>query len=174
MQMLRRSLENSGSWDGVEDLDVLVIDDEADPRQKWFRENLTGLGWKVASAHSSAEAYELLQARKFHLAFFDHDLGEEVTGSTIATRILMDPDTYKCPVAIWIHSANPVGAENIASKFRSARVPTRVCPFGELKSASHGTLRLLIGDLVSEGLADRCSTGHGKPGVVADVDPAGT
>src|ERR1700753_4296652 len=126
--------------------EILVTDDETE-RHRWFRETLGGLGWSIRSAHSSARAYDLLRERTFDVAFFDHDLAEhDNTGSTIATRILMDPDTYHCPQAVWVHSANPVGAENIASKFRSANVPTIVCAFGILLSTPEETLKYLITD----------------------------
>ena len=132
-------------------LEILVIDDES-PRHSWFRNSFDcHLGWTVDSALSSAKALELLRTRRYHLAFFDHDLAEhDFTGSDIATRILMDPDTYHCPQAVWVHSANPVGAENIASKFRSAQVPTIVSAFGELLATPIESLRETIENLLKQ------------------------
>lgn len=136
-------------------LDILVIDDDVvgvddlePPRQLWFAERLAALGHTVTAAHSSAEACRLLRERSFDLAFFDHDLGEDATGSTIAGQILRQPEDYRCPSAVWVHSHNPIGAENIASKFRSAGVPTRVLDYGALKAMSLETLEGLINALV--------------------------
>jgi hypothetical protein len=131
-------------------MEILVIDDQVTPRQSWFRRRLVGLG-SIASALTSAAAYDLLRARKFDVAFFDHDLGEEDSGSTIATRILMEPHIYHCPRAVWVHSVNPVGAENIASKFRSQNVPTVVSDFGIMRSTPIHLLWNRINDLVTLG-----------------------
>ena len=130
--------------------DILVIDDEVEPRQQWFAAHLAALGHHVTAAHSSAEAYRALHERKFDLAFFDHDLGEPATtGSTIAGEILYHPEEYRCPRSVWVHSHNPVGALNIDSKFRSAGVPTRVLEFSALQAMSLEQFSALISELLS-------------------------
>lgn len=145
------------SYTNVEEilnLHILVIDDEPTPRQSWFNAHLEELGCTVAAAHSSTEACALLREHTFDLAFFDHDLGEDDTGSSIATRILMDPQAYHCPRAVWVHSANPVGALNIASKFQSVNVPTAICDFGQLTSMPVEMLQRSIHELVAAGNRD--------------------
>src|SRR3954470_19303046 len=134
----------------MDTLDILVIDDEVlgfddiDSRQQWFARRLSAFGYKVTAATSSSEAYRLLRERKFDLAFFDHDLGEEATGSTIAGKILYQPDDYQCPRAVWVHSLNPIGAANIASKFNSAGVPTRVLDYSVLRVTPFNVFGALI------------------------------
>jgi len=133
-------------------LNILVIDDDVEafddiePRQTWFARRLSALGHNVTAAASSSEAYRLLHEHKFDLAFFDHDLGEAITGSTIAGQILYEPEEYQCPRAILVHSHNPIGAANIESKFRSAGVPTRVLDYSTLKAAPFP----LLGDIINE------------------------
>jgi 5'-nucleotidase len=128
--------------------DILVIDDELDPRQAFFQERLQALGHRVTSALSSGPALDLLKTQRYDLAFFDHDLGESATGSTIAGQILYHHEEYHCPRAVWVHSANPVGAENIASKFRSVGVPTRRMEFGLMLELSDDLLNGLIAELL--------------------------
>lgn len=110
--------------------DILVIDDEEEPRHVWFRAHLGALGHRVTSAYEAESALDLLRTRKFDLVFFDHDLGNTpVNGSMIAGQVLMNPDTYHAPSAVWVHTMNYHGAQNIASKFYSAQVPVTVESF---------------------------------------------
>jgi len=113
---------------------ILVIDD--DPvRLRWFQDTLERAGHEVRLADHSEAALDQFKEARFDLAFFDHDLGlptasrldrypaaAEVNGSRLLGVVLQFPKKYKTPRAIWIHSANPVGAENIASKCRSAEI----------------------------------------------------
>lgn len=153
-------------------LDILVIDDDVvgfehvEARQTWFAKRLVALGHKVTAAHSSSEAYPLLRERRFDLAFFDHDLGEAATGSTIAGQILYQPEEFKCPRAVWVHSHNPVGAANIESKFRSAGVPTRVLDYSTLKVMPLEVL----GDLINELLPVVGATKSNEPVALIDMD----
>ena len=113
--------------------DILVIDDEEDPRHEWFREVLLPMGHQVRSAYTAQGAVEEMAQRAYDVVFFDHDLGQDpVNGSMIAGRVLNDPGTYQTPAAVWVHSMNWNGALNIASKFRSAGIPTIVESFAEL------------------------------------------
>lgn len=147
-------------------LKILVIDDEVDPRQQWFREKLTAIGHSVSSAHTSSEAYQLLSQERFDLAFFDHDLGEDATGSTIAGQILYEHDLYQCPRAVWVHSANPVGAANIVSKFRSVGVPTQQLDFGALQDMPIEALSHLMQKLLPQPALSRAS----EPIALIDMD----
>lgn len=114
-------------------LHILVIDDEDDQRLVWFRKTFGEMGHRVQTAQTAAAAMDLFREFKFDLAFFDHDLGETYGGSDIAGKVLNDPDTYQYPGAVWVHSMNPDGALNIASKFRSAGVPVIVERFKGLQ-----------------------------------------
>lgn len=120
--------------------DILVIDDEEDPRHVWFRTTLGALGHQVSSAYDADQALEQLATRKFDVAFFDHDLGNHsVSGSAIAGHALNDPDTYHRPRSAWAHSMNYDGARNIASKFYSAGIPVTMESFAilQMSDAEH-------------------------------------
>lgn len=128
-------------------LDILVIDDE-EVRHEWFRVALKRLGHTMTSAYRSVEALRLLRTHRYDLAFFDHDLvGEQATGSTIAGAVLHNPESYQCPRAVWVHSANPVGALNIASKFRSASIPILVLDFFRLSCMPAEAMGELLAEL---------------------------
>jgi CheY-like chemotaxis protein len=117
-------------------LHILVIDDEDDPRLIWFRQTLGDMGHRVHTAQTADAALDLFREFQFDLAFFDHDLGGRYGGSDIASRVLNDPDTYQCPKSVWVHSMNTQGAQNIASKFRSAGIPVIVEWFMDLQDKS--------------------------------------
>jgi CheY-like chemotaxis protein len=159
-------------------LNILVIDDDVvmfddiEPRQQWFARRLSAYGHKVTAAHSSSEAYRFLRERKFDLAFFDHDLGEEANGSTIASEVLYHPDDYQCPRAVWVHSLNSIGAANIASKFKSAGVPTRVLDYSVLRVMPFNVFGALMTELVPELEPSAAAVAeHKYPlGAVVDVD----
>jgi 5'-nucleotidase len=87
------------------------------------------LGHQTKSALTAEAAFRLLARHHFDLVFFDHDLGDTLDGSAIAGQILYNPDDFHTPKAVWVHSSNPEGAKNIASKFRSADVPVMVEEF---------------------------------------------
>jgi len=101
-------------------MNILIIDDE-EYRQKWLTDVLEKAGFVTRSALNAAQALDQMQATKFDLAFFDHDLGNGDNGSQLAT-IVLTHKKYKCPTAVWVHSQNWPGARNIASKFKSVRV----------------------------------------------------
>lgn len=73
------------------------------------------------------EFMDLLAVRggDFSVVSFDHDLGETATGKLLATGYdaikewvyLLSPDPTL--VEVRVHSANPVGAENIRAYWRS-------------------------------------------------------
>jgi CheY-like chemotaxis protein len=109
---------------------ILVIDDRT-KRLDWFQDILEGLGHAVRLAPNGEIAFDQLHETAFDLAFFDHDLGEEPNGSQIATRILHSAK-YHVPKAIWVHTSNTPGADNIASKFYSAGIHVYIESFEEL------------------------------------------
>ena len=113
---------------------ILVIDDDdTNERIPWFLQ-LEGVGFRVSAARTSTEAFDMLSSGHFDVVCFDHDLGDgSKDGSQIASEILYHPEHYYLPRAVLVHSMNPVGAQNIASKFRSyGEIPTLVRDIGEL------------------------------------------
>jgi CheY-like chemotaxis protein len=119
---------------------ILVIDDDdTNDRIPWFLQ-LESVGFLVSSARTSADALDMLAAgTHFDLVCFDHDLGEgSKNGSQIASEILNHADHYYVPRAVLVHSMNPEGAQNIASKFHSygrvtgIEIPVLVRDIGEL------------------------------------------
>jgi len=103
---------------------ILIIDDE-EYRQKWLTDILEKAGFTTRSALDANQALEQMHETKFDLAFFDHDLGYGDNGSQLATQIITH-SKYKCPTAVWVHSQNWRGSQNIATKFRNVRVRVRV------------------------------------------------
>lgn len=118
---------------------LIVEDDEA--RQRWFYDTLEeAAGYDIRIADSGGTALDQFRETQFDLAFFDHDLGSvtapsyrglaELNGSRLLGEVLNHPKRYYAPKVVWIHSANPVGAENIRSKCRSAGIPCHVEDYG--------------------------------------------
>jgi hypothetical protein len=94
----------------------------------------------VLHAYNYADAIEILEnsQRPIGLAMFDHDLGDfliedddlvEYDGNKIASYVLRQLSPDKFPARAIVHSWNSGGAENIASKLRSAGIPTQIEPF---------------------------------------------
>lgn len=50
---------------------------------------------------------------------FDHDLGEDLTGYTVACWLEEHADLFEQPIEWNVHSWNPVGAPKIVSAMRS-------------------------------------------------------
>jgi CheY-like chemotaxis protein len=126
-------------------MQILVIEDD-ETRQRWLQDTLESGGHDVRLADTADAALDQFRETLFDLAFFDHDLGladtwmlprptrkqlGEPNGSRLLGVVLRER-RYLIPKAIWVHSANPVGAENIASKCRSAEIPYHVEDYGTL------------------------------------------
>lgn len=107
---------------------ILVIDD-TQGRLDWFQDVLEPLGHDVRLAYDATQALEQFSESEFDLAFFDHDLGIGMNGSQLAFEVLNNPEDFKPPKAVWIHTSNTVGACNIEAKFNSARIRCHVEPF---------------------------------------------
>jgi hypothetical protein len=92
----------------------LFIDDLRDP---------VSSSWAIA--RTSAEAIALLETRGCPGEIsFDHDLGGDDTAMIVVKRMIeMDLDAsgrfIPCDFTFSVHSANPVGAENIAALLHS-------------------------------------------------------
>jgi CheY-like chemotaxis protein len=94
---------------------ILVLDDDEN-RLKAFRRKF--IGHEVDCVTIASEAIELLKQSTFDSAFFDHDLGGKVfvasgpgTGYEVAKWLEEHPD--RKPKMVYIHSFNPVGANNM-------------------------------------------------------------
>ena len=109
---------------------VLIIDVTAD-RIRWLQNSLEAMGHDVRTASDPKSALDQFRETCFDVAFFDHDLGVEPNGSRLATMVL---ESRKCkkPKAVWIHTSNTVGAQNIASKFHSANIPYVIQPYNDV------------------------------------------
>lgn len=103
----------------------LFIDDERDPNDVTWAENLTEqymynvYDWIIARNWYEVEDIILTYGMP-NLISFDHDLGEnEKTGYEISQRIcemIMDgKEELPKDFSFLVHSKNPVGAENIRS-----------------------------------------------------------
>lgn len=93
----------------------LFIDDERVPSDvTWVR--LPDVEWVIA--RNIREVKNLLKEKGFpDMISFDHDLGYMTpTGADIAMELInedLDNGTMPCGFTFYVHSMNPVGAENI-------------------------------------------------------------
>jgi hypothetical protein len=70
---------------------------------------------------TAKEALRLLETGQVTHISFDHDLGTTLTGYDVAKRIEQWVMEGKIPLPSWeVHSANPVGRQNIEAAMRSA------------------------------------------------------
>ena len=81
--------------------------------------------WTVVRGYWEFMALLADQGDDFTVVSFDHDLGETATGKLLETGYdaIKDWVDLMCPdptlVEVRVHSANPVGAENIRAYWRS-------------------------------------------------------
>lgn len=124
-------------------MNILVIDDEPD-RARWFEDQLEPIGHTVRVAHTPEDALDQMHEVQFDLVFFDHDLGSrEWNGSKIAYHVFNHPKKYKRPGAVWVHSSNTPGAENVAAKCRSAGVKCGVGKFESFRAQPSALLNAI-------------------------------
>lgn len=102
-------------------VEILVIDDDQG-RLRWFQDVLEAAGHNVRLANTADTALDQIHEMQFDVVFFDHDIGPGMTGSQLAYHIFAFPKKMKRPSAVWIHTSNSVGADNIEAKCRSAGV----------------------------------------------------
>lgn len=75
--------------------------------------------WKIV--RSAEQAIELLKTGLVTEISFDHDLGNDLTGYHVACFIEQGAFEQRLAPMIWhVHSANPVGRENIKRAMKSA------------------------------------------------------
>lgn len=117
---------------------ILFIDDQDSRHQ--VVEAILGKKHTILHSYTYEESIEILEssAKTIGLVMFDCDLGDfrevdgeqiEFNGSKIASYIGYELDQKKYPARAIVHSQNPVGAENLASKLRSAGIHTDILPY---------------------------------------------
>jgi hypothetical protein len=73
------------------------------------------------AVRSADEALALLRTGRVTFLSFDHDLGTEATGDTVARWIEQAAfEGTLAPLGWTVHSANPVGRRNIEAALRNA------------------------------------------------------
>ena len=97
---------------------ILILDDDK-VRHIFFKRNFGH--HQLTHVETASEAIKALTDDTFDAVFLDHDLGGETfvdsfgttlnTGYSVAKWISEHPE--KAPKEIYIHSLNPVGAENM-------------------------------------------------------------
>jgi len=104
-------------------------------RQQWFKENLKG--HRITIVDNVDDAKRILKTSAYDIIFLDHDLGEGTggesyynSGVTIAEFI---PKTPNKDTEIYIHSQNPVGAENMQKILNYNGINSTIIPFGSFK-----------------------------------------
>jgi len=71
------------------------------------------LNAQTTTVRNYHEAIACLKAQRYDMVFFDHDLGEDtLSGMDVAKWVAQN---IKLPFLFYVHSANPVGRENIQS-----------------------------------------------------------
>lgn len=111
---------------------LLVVDDDT-MRADWFAKALSPLGHDVRLAFDAQLALDQLRETAFDIVFLDHDLGLGLNGSQLLYKVLCGPKSYNRPKHVWIHSENPIGVKNIASKAQSAGLSCQADSFGMCK-----------------------------------------
>lgn len=107
---------------------ALIVDDKVE-RIDFLRPKYQEIGYKVYWAKSVQEAKGLVNIFTFDLISVDHDLacfdrtGKELNGATL-TR-WMGWEGHRCQKFV-VHSANPVGSQNILSIARSAEIAPEI------------------------------------------------
>jgi CheY-like chemotaxis protein len=94
---------------------ILVLDDD-ETRLRAFRQKF--IGTEVVTVMTASEAIKQLDSNVFQAIFLDHDLGQKHmvasgpgTGYEVAKWLENNP--RKKPKMIYIHSFNPIGAQNM-------------------------------------------------------------
>jgi len=96
---------------------ILIIEDN-EQRIKQFKSNFKGAELTIVKTVDSA-IKTIKKEKVFSYMFFDHDLGNGGDSIDIINWLL----NHKSKIAknIYVHSANPVGAQNIVNRIPHAR-----------------------------------------------------
>jgi CheY-like chemotaxis protein len=110
---------------------ILLLDD-SDVRHAKI-EQVLGEHHEVLHAFNIEEAKQIINiCQPLGLLLLDHDLGiPGEDGSMFAGFILNELDTARFPASAIVISHNPPGAENAASKLRTAGIHTRTCRYSD-------------------------------------------
>ena len=81
--------------------------------------NSPDASWEIARTYK--EAVEMLESGKVNVLSLDHDLGEDLTGYDIINWLerKIYHEEMEAPNKILVHSANPVGVNNIKRAINS-------------------------------------------------------
>ena len=102
-------------------LSVLVLDDDPDRHAQFTRNNP---GCQIDCVYTCQDAVAKVYDQHYDIICFDHDLGEDETGQYATSvpfakvvRQLIDEGGILDTTLMVVHSANPVGAQDILSHF---------------------------------------------------------
>lgn len=101
---------------------ILFIDDQ-DYRHEIAEKNL-GKDHTILHAFSCQEAFDIAKSCQnvIGLMMFDHDMGESMTGSDLASQMIETLPKEKYPARVIAHTNNVNGGLNIVSKWQSMDV----------------------------------------------------
>ena len=95
---------------------ILVVDDDAGRHQDFVRNNAD---CTIVSAYTSNEGITLFDSGEYDYISLDHDLGNDEDIIPMVKHMGQTfMDGKKKPTAVFMHSMNPVGAENAISHIR--------------------------------------------------------
>lgn len=122
---------------------VLILED-MDTRNKWFRQAL--IGHNIHFAKTVLEAIEFLKVNQYDVIFLDHDLSEahymspfhgtnievlEDTGAACAKWIVANDNNPHAEIIV--HSCNPIGSQNIFVILNKEGYNIKQIPFLQLQ-----------------------------------------
>jgi len=120
---------------------ILILDDQAERHQAF--DKLLSQSANLTHVYTYHDAVAALESGVFDVVYLDHDIADygaspigygerELTGADVALYMSRVLDSSKRPQRVVIHSANPVGAANIAVTLETAGIPCIREPFGNL------------------------------------------
>ena len=96
---------------------ILIIEDDKN-RINQFKKNFKNVN--ITFTNTVKGTIDILSKnKKFDIIFFDHDLGDG--GDSVNIAKWLSQHTDKLPKNVYVHSANPVGANNIIGYIKYAR-----------------------------------------------------
>lgn len=102
---------------------VLFLDDELGRRDKFHKEFENDA--IITFVDNPADAIREIRTKKWDKIFLDHDLGHfAMTGKDVAACFFQ---SQNCWAEVFIHSANPAGADNMVEIFKNLNVSCEVC-----------------------------------------------
>lgn len=104
---------------------ILIVDDE-NYRHEGFKKKLEGSD--LYHAYTYNEAVKFLQKYTFKEVYLDHDLGLGKNGNDVA-QFITKLQAFKQPKKVFIHSWNPVGADNIYNTLTRAGILAAKRPY---------------------------------------------